>query len=56
MAQMIRCVIMRWQMAAGKDAHFSGAILMEVFDGLQVNDTVYAHFKARHHRKKTSWW
>jgi hypothetical protein len=47
---------MRWRMEAGKDGHFSGAILMEVFDRLQVNDTVYARFKARHYRKKTSWW
>lgn len=47
---------MRWRMEAGKDDHFSGAILMEVFDRLQVNDTVYARFRARHHRKKTSWW
>lgn len=47
---------MRWRMEAQKDAHFSGAILMEVFDRLQVNDTVYARFRARHHRKKTSWW
>jgi|TARA_B110000208_G_scaffold28217_1_gene36888 hypothetical protein len=47
---------MRWRMEAGKGTHFSGDILMEVFDRLQVNDTVYARFRARHHRKKTSWW
>jgi hypothetical protein len=47
---------MRWRMEVEKHAHFSGAVLMEVFDRLQVNDTVYARFKARHHRKKTSWW
>ena len=47
---------MRWRMEAGKRVHFSGAILIEVFDRLQVNETVYARFRAMHHRQKTSWW
>jgi hypothetical protein len=47
---------MRWRIEAQKDRHFTGAILLTVFDRLQVNDTVYARFRAHHHRKRTSWW
>ena len=47
---------MRWRMEAEENPHFSSAILIEVFNRLQQNDTVYERFKSRHHRNRTSWW
>jgi hypothetical protein len=47
---------MRWRMEAQTDDHFTGAILTEVFQRLQENDTVYARFRIHHHRDRTGWW
>ena len=33
-----------------------GPILREIWARLQINDTVFARFKALHTREKTSWW
>ncbi len=47
---------MRWRIDAQKDEHFTGAILAEIFQRLQESDTVYARFRALHHRDRTGWW
>lgn len=47
---------MRWRIDAQQHDHFTGAILANVFQRLQENDTVYARFRAHHHRERTRWW
>lgn len=48
---------MRWRLdSTCKRKSATSKILQELFDRIQVHDTVYARFKKRHNRKKTAWW
>jgi len=47
---------MRWRIDAISSENICGEILLEIFNRLQVHDTVYSRFKKRHTRKKTGWW
>ena len=47
---------MVWRMEPFMELEPVGPILREIWARLQINDTVFARFKALHTREKTSWW
>jgi hypothetical protein len=47
---------MRWRLEEVSKLHFLGKMLIEVFNRLQNQESVYKRFRDRHTRKKTSWW
>lgn len=47
---------MRWRIDEIAQLHPAGSLLIEIFQRLQSENTVYQRFKARHTRPKTAWW
>lgn len=47
---------MRWRLNKISKINVAGEILLEIFNRLQVNETVYKRFKDRHTRERTGWW
>ena len=47
---------LRWRMDELARLHPTGAILLEIFQRLQSQDTVFKRFRERHTRNKTAWW
>lgn len=47
---------MRWRLEEVAQLHPLGLMLLEVFNRLQTQETVYKRFKDRHTREKTGWW
>lgn len=49
---------MRWRLEALAELHYLGAIVIEIFDRVQLpdSDTVYSRFRQLHTREKTAWW
>ena len=47
---------MRWRIDRLSKLDVAGKILLEVFNRLQQNPTIYKRIKDRHNRDKTGWW
>lgn len=47
---------LRWRLEAVSKLNPMGQVLLELFQRLQLHDTVYQRFRQRHTRAKTAWW
>ena len=47
---------MRWRLDDICKGTLAGGVVLEVFDRLQKNETIYQRFKKAHVRDRTAWW